>query len=316
MKSPRTPPDALRDRVRAHLEASVDAASWALLGAACVTESVAAWLDVQSDRCTDLEWAATFAHHCPVPGVDAEAYLQRWVPVDGAWLLAGIRMRGGDVAHPFVDLLAGSEPVPLASALPAALAAYAAFRPVRARIRTSARPELPGGIVELDQVYVAASTRDLAADAELDLEPMDDAEEGARFVREGFEAWSRGRPWLRERVQPADREALEEARQEGLARWIVDGAQRVGLVATVPGTDREWSGHLVLEEVVHPDHAGRGWAARAQRSLARELVDRDVPVLFGTIDAANTPSRRTAAAAGRAECGALWWLEGPEGSAR
>ena len=88
-------------------------------------------------------WGETFAHHCPVPGARPEDYLQRWLNLDGAWVLVGIRMRGTDTAHPFVDLLARSEPIPLERALEAAQTAYARFGPRRGRVRGAATRPRP-----------------------------------------------------------------------------------------------------------------------------------------------------------------------------
>lgn len=307
---PLLPSDAILTEVRAQLRHDLDPTAGDWLGASTVEQTVDAWFAEQCRRCENLAWGETFAHHCPVPGARPADYLQRWIEVDGAWLLVGIRMRGTDTAHAFVDLVAWSRAVPLDRAVEAACDACAVFAPTRARFR--GRVTLPSAThltVELDQVYVAARTETMARASDAALEGCADVDDGLSFVHAAYQEWTERRPWIAERVQVVTRGQLAAACGAATAWWIREGDDRVGLIATVPGPDREWSGHLVLEEVVAPAFAGRRYAARAQRAVAAELVDRGVPVLFGTIDAMNAPSRRTAGHAGRHEVGALWWLE-------
>ena len=305
-----TPAEAVLADVRAQLLRDLDDTAWELLPASLVEQAADRWLSEQLERCTALAWGETFAKHCPVPGASPADYLQRWVRVGDEWVLIGIRMRGGDIAHPFVDLVAWSRPVPLDDAFAAACDHLAVFAPGRARLRGGPAPPNGGSLsVSLDQVYVAGATADVGQGAHAVLEPITSTDEGLAFVEATYDTWTASRPWIKDRVQVVTHAQLASAQAADSAWWIHGDDERVGLIATLPGPDREWSGHLVLEEVVRPGHAGRGWAARAQRSVAALLHDRGVPVLFGTIDAMNAPSLRAATAVGRPVVGAWWWLD-------
>lgn len=304
-----TPSDGVLERVRSRLGSQLDAASREWLDAAELETTVDDWFADQCSRCTDEAWGRRFAEHCPVPGAGARDYSQRWIEVDGDWHLFGIRMQGTNIDRPFVDLVATSAAGCTRQAWEAAFDAYRVFSPTRGRVRGTLEPPPGGATATLDQVYVAGRVHTIAASGgAAELEPLDDLDEGNDFVRDTYAAWRERRSWMAGRVEPLPRDLLLEAQGKGTAWWIRGDGLRVGLVATTDSADREWSGHVVMEEIVAPAFAGRGWAARAQRAVAAELAERSHRVLFGTIDASNEPSIRAALAAGRRRVGAYWWV--------
>lgn len=247
------------------------------------------WKALQQRRCEDLAWAARFRRACPVPGARDEDYLQKR---EGE-LLCGIRFRGGRVDQPFVDLLEG--PVD-ASSLERALQLYAVFGAQRVRVRQLAEPSVPGWEPEVDQWLLAGRP----SGGGLELEPVRDLDEAVLFVGEGFAAWAHRLPWFEERVLPITREQLAASQ----AWWIPCQGQRAGLIAIQRGEERQWSGQIVMEELVLPAFSGRGLAARAQRSLPLEGE-----LLIGWIDGVNAASLRTAEKAGRRREDAFWWVQ-------
>ncbi len=288
------------------LLSQLDPQAWDWLDEEQVRAPTAAWLRDQDERCRDSAWAARFRHHCPVPGRVDTDYAQRWVPVGEHWLLAGIRMRGADVAHPFVDLVATSGPIDMADAVHAAMEAYAPFRPHRARVRGPAQPEHPALAVSVDQhLYAAPTTTVRDGPCQVTLQPIRDVEAAVAYVRATHAAWTEQRPWIPAHLQVVSEEQLQDAQNAGTAGWIHRGnGERVGLIAAQHRVDREWTAHVVLEEVVAPEHAGHGYAAQAQRALATRIDG----VLAGTIDGINAASRRTAEAVGRMVVGGFYWV--------
>ncbi len=304
------------ERWRAAATEAMDRAAIDWHGAEIVAPRAAAWLEVQLARCDDRAWAETFARHCPVPGAAVDDYLQRIVPVQGGHALIGIRMRGGDVAHPFVDVLLTAGEVELGAVVRAALADRAVFAPTIARVRSSdlAPPRGAGLVAEVDQWFLAAPLSAVSPPvAELRLVPIEDVDGAVAFVRAGLEAWSEQRGWLRGRVTPIDRASLIACRDAGAALWVVVDGARAGVICADRSVDREWAGWCVNEELIGTAHAGRRLAASAQGALAQQLRepcarDEAEPVLFGTIDGRNAPSLAAAERAGRRRVGAWWWL--------
>ncbi len=302
------------------------------------------WLATQWDRCTDDAFAQGFATGCPVPGASVDDYRQRVIEVAGISVLIGIRIRGGGGKEaepwPFVDLVASDAPIAPdlgIQVVDAALEALAMFAPRALRLRGAANwTPWPGVRAEVDQWFLAGtvnrmasiassgeSSDDASVAAAISLSPVREAAQGAAFVDEVFAAWGERRAWFAERVLRIDASGLRACIDARCAWWIHEGEEQAGLLALLPDSDREWHGWCVHEELVLPAFAGRGIAARAQRLAAREIAqsliapqaqssDRSVmDLVYGTIDAANQPSVRTAERAGRAKVGAYWWVFPP-----
>jgi RimJ/RimL family protein N-acetyltransferase len=279
-------------------------------------------LQLELDRCEDMSFATRFAAACPVDGCQPEDYLQRVTRVGGRQqLLTGIRFHGG-LGFPFVDLIAAAQPLDDAAALADALASiraeYAPFEPETVRIlRGSERPlMLPSGITATaDQHVVVGSLDVLAAQAPpspreaIQLAPVDDAAEAARFVEAAYDAFYADQPAFESIIFPADQSDLKECQETGLLRYItVDGA-RAGLLATRHGLGPLVRGQEMVEQVLNPDFRGRGLAAIAQRRLLEQLAEQSLgDVIWGTIDDRNAASRATAHRAGRRELASWHWL--------
>ena len=99
---------------------------------------------------------------------------------------------------------------------------------------------------------------------------------------------------------------------DGALQWIVVRDERVGLLGFARACEWYFDGLVVMEEIVARDHTGHAYAAHAQCLLAEELVPRESgTLLWGTIDAHNRASIRTAQRAGRPARAA--WLFRPLG---
>jgi hypothetical protein len=273
------------------------AATW--LGEGAVAQRVARWWRTEVERTTDRAWAERFARLCPVPGVTPGHYLQAVLVGPEGEALAGIRFLGGDVTRPFVDLLAYDGPV--APWVERALQRFDVFGPQRVRVRCGIEAPLPGATV--DQWVVAGWP--VALHQPERLAPAT-PEQAVPFAVSAHRGWEEAVPWMKGRVVPLDEAGARGAAMEQALWWILDQGDRVGVLAVRWAAEREWAGWCVVEQVLLGSHAGKGLAASAQRAAAARLPTQ---LWFGTIDAANEASLRTAEAVGRQRVGAWWWVQ-------
>lgn len=266
--------------------------------------------------CDDMEFARGFAAHCPVEGTRPEDYLHRLIHMSGHTLLAGIRFRGGDRTHPFVDLLASTcTDDDSAFALHALLEEFEAFSPLSVRVmageRFSPRASRERWLIEVDQLIMAGHVRDIARGevaSEVSCEEVGELEEAVDFLNRSYEETFRLTPELAGVVTPATAEDLEECVSSGLLMWIMRGGERCGLIATYAHRGPICAGPCVMEEIIAPSCRGARLAAQAQRLLAQQIAaTEDDALLWGTIDASNLASLHTAQRAGRHAIAAWHW---------
>jgi len=292
------------------------------------------WLADAIARTSDLEWAASFQTSCPVDGAVAADYQHRWLAARGApTLLAGIRFYGGDLAFPFVELLAFDQPdIDWNAAVRRLASEFASFAPRAVRVRTPAGDK-PGyrGETTLDQVVVggALSPR---PDDDSDGDSDDDSDGGSAagqsdaplvtavatdlaFVdryQTSYRAWQAATPELVKALPMTTdvewRHCLERgvivcAYRPGTADWL-------GAAAAAPGDDRLVGGWAVWEMFLAASARGRGWAPTLQRALLSAVATRAKPgdCLWGTIDGRNGASLGTARRCGRYPMEDRWFL--------
>lgn len=273
-------------------------------GGAAVRERLSAVLNEQLARCTDLEFGAFFTERLG-RGTPRD-YLQREIVLERGLVLCGPRLFGGDPSKPFVEIVAHT--CPLRDAVDAALEAYPNMRPSSVRVEWAGQepPDVDGDVYPDTLVFaevarrVAASGMCIVAMADAQLEPAKE------FVATSYATFKARHPELIARVPEATHHELQECIDEGrLVWWTIDG-QVAGLLGVRRDRHLALEGMLIVEECVSPDWAGRGAATEAQRALARSPPG-DV-VIFGTIDAANAASRRTAERAGRRAVSRAWFI--------
>ncbi len=260
-------------------------------------------VDAEIDRVTNRGFGDFFVER--LGAGEADDYLQRLVRIDAGMVLCGPRLLGGDPSKPFVDVVATTAPIDRAVAV--ACETFEHFRPIAARIDTAGgRPPASRYELSPDMIVCAERARAITASGEvgLVLEPAQPCD-ARGFVDRCYAALAESSPELSTRVPRASDDELEECALSGQLVWMVDGAQRVGLLGVCPSVSGGVSGSLIVEECVAPDFQGRGFATRAQRALAAMLAPDEV--VFGTIDAANAASRRSAERAGRRIVSSTWF---------
>jgi len=259
---------------------------------------LAAWLQQQIDRCDDADFGQRFADGRPVSGVTPAEYQHRRVSVNGQSLLVGIRYKGGDLTHPFVDLLAWTGAVQ-PRWLEVVAEEFAVFQPQAVRYCLAA------GVSPLDSAIV---DQHLVAGPAVGVEDSEIAPARDLAWYDEFlwnhAAWSGNSPLGRE-VRPADRESLQACLEQGRIVAALRGGAFVGVAASRRQSIRSISGWEVVEEFVIPEAQGQGLGARLQRSLMHRLPPGDC--VWGTIHGANTASLVTARKCGR-EIVETWWM--------
>lgn len=258
------------------------------------------WLTAQLARQHDESFAEGFAKACPVAGVSAQAYLHRLLRIDEESLLVGIRFKGGDLRHPFVDLLAWTG-TPTDSWCAAIATEFEAFEPQALRyawpVGMDSEAPLPG---EMDQVFFAGPARGTSQSGitrVTSLECYEDFEASHAQWRSSNE--------LGAEVWPASQEELRDATQRGRLVVAREHDRFLGLAACLPGSERSFSGWMMLEEFVVPEAQGHGLGARLQQSLMAELPQGEL--VWGTIHGKNQASQHTAVHCGR-QAVETWWF--------
>ena len=271
-------------------------------------------LRVERDRCHQAAFAANFARSCPVDGAREEDYQQSLWMCDGALVLTGIRFKGGRIDAPFVDLLATTaswaEPERMSAVLDAVFERYKVFSPRSVRVLGEVAPpalDEASWVVAMDQVIVVGDPTTMATAHDVTLTPVEDLSAASDFVQFAYDELFAAHPDMEEMLCPASFEALEQCDH---VYWIGDRDHvRCGVLATEHAYGPMACGQCVIEEVVARPFRGQRLASGAQRALAQVLVESGVDqLIWGTIDAKNTPSRRTALRAGRQEVAAWHWI--------
>jgi hypothetical protein len=259
---------------------------------------VASWLDVETARVSDDDFAAQFYKHLSLPGVLPSDYLHRVIRTSHGSLLGGIRFRGRDVNRPFVEIIAhGFDDLHRLRAC--VREEWSMFRPEYLRLCVR-----PGRISEqnalLDMsIYVSRYRDMLAPEPSVRLFPFPDAEHATEMVRRRYERMATDDQPVARNVFPAAPEDLRRWHQSGQLQAVTVDGVSVGALAIAPGAIRWIEGDEIQEEVIDAECSGHGYAALAQAAWARSIAVDPDRLLIGTIDGLNIASRRTATRARR-----------------
>ncbi|WP_284232009.1 hypothetical protein [Mycobacterium antarcticum] len=259
---------------------------------------VRAWLDAESARTSDLDFALQFCEHVGLPGISADEYLHRIVHTPDGDLLGGIRFYRRNVDRPFVEVIAHGFDN-LDRLRDCVRDEWSTFRPTS--LRLCAWPErISGPGVLLDQsIYVARCDEMRRPSCPVSLTPFDDASTAIDMVGRRFAHMSAHDPDLARNVSAEDPEDLLAWHRSGQVQAITVEGEPVGVLAVAPGTIRWIEGDEIKEEVIDVEHNGHGYAALAQSAWATSPECDPTRLLIGTIDGLNIASRRTAERAGR-----------------
>ncbi|TWU13417.1 hypothetical protein CA54_22520 [Symmachiella macrocystis] len=260
---------------------------------------ISGWLEKQLALCDDEAFARGFAASCPVSGLSPDAYSHRILDVEGEKLLVGIRFKGGEVAQPFVDLIAWTGE-PRLGWVVAIKEAFAPFAPRAVRFRWS-KETAPPWLGEVDQYLFAgwaAGTSDARVSPARDLGWYDE-------FSQAFDKWRTTSP-LGLEVWPCDLDDLKKCLKDGHIVVATEGDRFLGLAACLWQSERAFEGWVIMEEFVVLEAQGRGLGTALQRGLMQRLPPGDL--VWGTIHADNVASQKTAAQCGRRPVETWWFI--------
>ncbi|WP_172913540.1 GNAT family N-acetyltransferase [Pantoea stewartii] len=258
------------------------------------------WLSMQRSWCCDMSFATQFPWK--ETGLPAHYFLQRQVDVDGGHYLTGPRYMAGDLARPFVDIVAFDAPI-TSHVITKICREWSEIKPQRVRIL------VPGDIPvcgETDQLIYASALTSKGNEAEehhltlirADARSLSWCMQGLTDAYQ--RAWE-AMPALKESLLPTNERTLMEKISDGSVFILYEEAQRVGFIVCEEGTVGFLQAFQITEEVILPEYQGRSLASLAQQVLRKQLClsGKRNSLLAGTIVPGNRPSIRVAEKAGR-----------------
>lgn len=310
---------------------SATVASW--YAASALEAALRKGLAVEAGRVGDAAMGTGFRDalmpQAPGTPTDPLAWANRRLTLPhGGWAVTGPRFRGGDAAHPFVDVVATTEPPTpdgLATLAATVLPAYAAFSPRSMRVDAPDPDHLVATLND-DPRFGAASAVDLYVVAglvsALREHPRAAAYAGVRLVAGEpnamaarvaaiYDELGAARPELAQWANPEDAESLAECAGEGLLFEVLVDGEAAGVVAALRYDAHGMEGFSVQELCLDAAHRGRGLASAVAQRLVDELPARPHDVLWGTIHPGNQPSLRNALSIGREVVGGYVWVSPP-----
>ena len=290
-----------------------------------LTDLLRSDLGPQASMVGDESFGAQFRTNVGLGIGDASDWANRRVDLpDGGWAVCGIRYRGRDVARPFVDVVATTEPPSpdgLAAVAQVVVPLYAAFHPLCLRVDapdpvvlvTALDDDPRFGVSGVDMYVVAAPLselrgRDRVPAHDLVTLRVGDAHAMAERVADIYADLDRRNPALEQWARPEGEATMRACADQGLLFEVVAEGQPAGVVAALREDAHGTSGFCVQEIVLDAAHQGRRLAPAVLQRLVDVLPAEDGDVLWGTIHPGNAPSLRNAASIGRRIVGGYVWV--------
>jgi RimJ/RimL family protein N-acetyltransferase len=293
--------------------------NWAVASSAA---SVRAWLgderlrsnwsaefdELVHDQLESADFGPTFVQHCPSPGAVAADYLPRELDLgDGLSVLAGIHKGSFFFVNVYAQtrLLRADE---VARAGDMLRREFAMFEPAAVRWWEPAVGGAGHKGKRLDDLrLIVGWIPELLEDGPAPNQRVRlQAESSAAFHDDYLAMYERffaANPAMRDVVRTEDREDLQACADVGaLFRVLVDDAF-AGVIAAAPSRHGGVDGWSVNEELLDTAYRGQGLAVHAQRAMLAQLDQNVSQLVFGTINAVNQASVKTALRVGRQDAG-------------
>ncbi len=238
--------------------------------------------------------------------ITADVFAERVTDSGATSCISGIRFVNGDPAAPFVDVLPAELPRSLADLTEIrelVLTLYASFCPRHFQLWLPPGHQIQGAQQEPEsgRRIIAAFLDDITStDAHsgvITLVPVESADYYDWYAAI-YQEFHEQHPELRNWVPVNDMESMELCREQGLLFRALSDGTPCGLIA---GEELLFLGEKSLymnEIVVDGAHKGTGLASEIQRLFLERTRDR-FDIVWGTIDAKNLPSTKTAIRNGR-----------------
>ncbi|MEM7736213.1 MAG: hypothetical protein AAF267_10515 [Deinococcota bacterium] len=265
--------------------------------------------------------AQEFYKYCPFPNTTYEQFKNSLLELpELGQAIIGIRFWNLNLDRPFVDVVVSEqllrEDADLEAIKQAVLAPYKMFAPKHLRLFLPSHwqddiHQWPGAYWE--QRYLAARISDMRArprpaqTSRLQLVKPSDMSFYARYAdlyKERVEA----QPTLSEYARLETQEDMTSYLEEGTLFEVYINEAWAGLTAVTRHEEQGLRGFVVVEILLSSSVAGQGFGVALQHQLVQQLQANEDDVLFGTIDARNIASIKTAQRSGRQDIGGFLWL--------
>ena len=246
-----------------------------------------------------------------VRGASVDDYAERIFDIPGKGrVIAGIRHAGGNVERPFINVLPNysllsAEDLSLVKA--ELTTSFKVFEPKHLCVWLNPKSQLCRYLEEQSinpsQRYIVAPVKGISRNSlppkynEIELSEVTDTSY-RDWYESAYKDFHQISPELKDWVPLNDVEEMKDSIQQRLMfDAIVDG-KKVGLIAANREKFLGRPGVYFLEIVVSKDYKGKGYAPAMQRKFI-DTVLTDAETVWGTIDARNLPSTKTAMRVGR-----------------
>ena len=245
-------------------------------------------------------------NHFKIPGTDEDSYCERQYELDrrGSFF-AGIRHAGGNPQLPFVNVTLGFEMGPGDVPEIASIVAeeFKQFQPLNfaAWMKPKAESNFPRGSLKVARRYLArrVSELELPFDNSVPFEVRRiENDSYFRWYEDEYRKFHDANPDLKSWVTISDKDELENYRNERLLFGSYLDGRLIGLVGGESRSLLGLSGLYMGELLISEEYKGEGFAPQMQKQFLRHAGE-GFEVVWGTIDARNIPSTRTALRVGR-----------------
>ena len=248
--------------------------------------------------------------HFKISNAVEEDYCERVFEIGSQGrVLAGIRWLGGNLEKPFVSIwpdfaISSRSAISLLAEL--AMQEFSVFAPKEISFWLNPETDIARSLRETLTpslryiVGLAESIRKQDRPQRYDDVSLvrPDGDEYYDWYAASYREFHALRPDLRDWVPLNDKEEMEECRSHGLLFLAYVNGIRAGLIAAIPQSLLGHRGVYFIELMMTADHKGKGLAQVLQRKFIDELPEQ-FDVVWGTIDAKNVTSTKTALKVGR-----------------
>lgn len=264
------------------------------------------------DALCDLNRADIVARrleHFKIPNAKAEDFCERILQIDSqSKLLAGIRWVGGNPTRPFVSVwpdfaIQSRDDIDRLAAL--VNANFAVFAPREISLWIDAKAPGVEALRETGTVkrrYIVGRTQSIRESQRPEryndvilVPPSDDYYDW--YVR-SYHEFHASQPDLKDWVPVNDKDEMEECRRSGHLFLVQVNGSQAGLIAAKPEPLLGMEGVYFTDIMMSRAYKGKGLAPAVQRKFIDRLPE-DCEIVWGTIDAKNISSTKTAIKVGR-----------------
>lgn len=234
-----------------------------------------------------------------VPHTTPEDYAERVLPLEnGHHVLCGIRHLNLNPVEPFVDILPNF-PVENLTEYQKIYQQIKGFFTVfdpkyLRRYTTEEAGDNTGSIYMVQRVNIIQNLPAWPEESSFELQRVEN-DSYFPWYEKGYHEFFNRRPELKDRVSLNSLEVMEDSRKENLLFYMMINNRRAGLIAAKNTPFLGHSGFYFNEIFISSDFLGKGMAKAFQRKIIQHYCPPEA-IVWGTINAQNIPSLRTAQA--------------------